>query len=155
LPLPDQAEMVERDDVLRIDVHGALERLRRLVEPPLVEEGDRETEVRRCRRRIELDRTARRTRAFRHRAAPVVAERELEMRRGIAVLELQAALEGARRVTRLPEMVVCEAQVEVGARVVGIALQHREAAIPHALGEAELQLATLVETEGCSAVLAE
>ena len=60
LSLADQAEVVARDHVLRVDLHRRFERARRLVEPALMEERDREPEVRRRRERVELERPPRR-----------------------------------------------------------------------------------------------
>src|SRR5262249_37329466 len=141
LALADDAQVIPRDDVLRVDGDGALEGARRLVEPRLVEERDGQPEVGRSRGRIQLDRLARRRRALAHRPPAVVAERQLEVRGGIGVLELEAALERPRRVPRLTEVVVGEAEIEVGPRVVGGGLQEVEAAVAHAFGAVEVQLA--------------
>src|SRR5262249_26305360 len=141
LALPDDAQMVPGDDVLRVDPDGALEGARRLVEARLVKERDGKPEVRGGRGRVELDRLPRRLGALRHRPTPVVAQGELEVRSGVGVLELEAAFEGARGVAGLAEMVVGQPEVEVRARVVRVGLEGLETAVAHALGEVELQLA--------------
>ena len=84
-----------------------------------------------------------------------MAQGELEVRGRVGVLELQAALEGTRGVAGLTEVVVGQPEVEVRARVVGVGLEGLEAAVAHALGEVELQLAALLASERVPAVLAE
>src|SRR6185295_3598769 len=80
--------------------------------------------TRKCGRRgrIVLDGPARGGHAFRHRAAAVVAERQMEVRRRVRLVQLDHALEGALRVARLPEMVEGEAEVEVRVRIVRVRL---------------------------------
>src|SRR5262249_24878112 len=137
-----------------VDLDGAFEGARGFVEPPLMKERDREPEVRRGRRRVELDRAPRGGGALRHGAATIVAEGELEVRRRVCVLVLETALESTPGVARMSEMIVRKPEIEVGARVLGMRLQHLEAAVAHTLGEVELQLATFVDAERGPAVLA-